>query len=163
MWDLFVAIAALLAGLSTGFTAPQTGIFVLVAVVLLLYLQFVLGGRAPDRFMAGLDTVTVSTLVLLAGSVIGGVAGVTARNPVVLLYAFWLYALVATGYMASRCCLGWHVGASAAVLTGFVAIGLLLQSLMAGGVEWLVLGIFAVGMWWGADSWRRANGLAINE
>lgn len=157
-------VVALFTGLLAGFVAPSSSAIAFVLCALFLYFALIVEERgASSHIVMTLQDIGVYSFAVLAGTIVGSVAGFVVRHPVVLLYAFWLYMLIAAGFMVSRCCLGWHVGASVAVLTAFVAVGLFVQSFYGGGAAWLAALIMAAGLWWGADSWRRDNGLAIYE
>jgi hypothetical protein len=76
---------------------------------------------------------------------------------------FWVYMLITAGYLISRCSLGWHLGATAGVLTSFMAFGLWMQSFAGGGSAWAALLLVATGLLWGANDWRQRAGLALNQ
>jgi len=164
--DSLRTLAALIAGLVAGFVMPGIVVVPTVVVVLLMSFDAVrdrLMGLYGDRTEKAVLGLIWYGLLLFIGTAVGSVIGIVVRYPIVLLYAFWLYALLAVGFAISRCCLGWHVGAAAAVLTSFLAVGVFIQNFFVPAPEWGVLALVALGLGWGADSWRRANGLAINE
>jgi hypothetical protein len=162
MADLITVVVAFVAGLILGFDVPSAWMVPMGIIALIVCVDTVFEKHIGSKLAMRIGILIGTLFVFTVGAVIGGIANSITQHPVVLLYAFWLYALVATGYLISRCCVGWHVGASGAVLLSFLAVGMLIQSFFNGNAVWLVLFIVAAGMWWGADSWRRANGLPIN-
>ena len=75
---------------------------------------------------------------------------------------FWGALLMELGFLFSYI-VGWHWGASAAILSSFMLIGLAAGNALGYGVSLLPCTGLMVGLGWGADVWRRQRGWSMTD